>query len=177
MINLDKFKINERVGVNIGNIIADKLNWNPKWKIEKRGETGGLIDIVTFDGNLMLDEGANLTLSLLIGGTGTSLNNVNVYMGIGDSTTAESATQTGLQATTNKVYVGMESGYPSKNESLKQVTFRSVFGSAVGNFAWQEFTIANGNSDSAVNLNRKVSNQGTKVSGQTWTLDFIISIS
>jgi len=37
--------------------------------------------------------------------------------------------------------------------------------------------VANGNSDSAVNLNRKVSSQGTKISGQIWELTLEITLS
>ncbi len=66
-------------------------------------------------------------------------------------------------------------GYPSR--SSQTVTWRSVFGSSEANFSWNEFTVANGNSDSADNLNRKVDAQGTKASGQTWTLDLSITLS
>jgi hypothetical protein len=52
-----------------------------------------------------------------------------------------------------------------------------VFGSADANYAWQEFTVANASSGTGKNLNRKVSNQGTKASGQTWTLDLAITLS
>ena len=38
--------------------------------------------------------------------------------------------------------------------AAQTVTWRAVFGTSVGNFAWQEFTVANGNSDTAKNLNR-----------------------
>lgn len=69
----------------------------------------------------------------------------------------------------------MEPGYPSR--SAQTVTWRAVFGTSTGNFAWQEFTVANGNSDAADNLNRVVSNQGTKASGQTWTVDVSITLS
>ena len=39
-------------------------------------------------------------------------------------------------------------------------------------------TVANGaGGDTAVNLNRKVSAQGTKTTGQTWTLDLAVTFS
>ena len=128
------------------------------------------------DGNLLLNEGIAELWDLVIGaGTPTSFANANAYIGVGDSSTAAAASQTGLQASTNKAYVGMEAGYPSR--SNQTVTWRAVFGTSTGNFAWQEFTVANGNSDSADNLNRVVSNQGTKASGQTWTVDVAITLS
>ena len=69
----------------------------------------------------------------------------------------------------------MEASYPQR--SGQTVTWRAVFGSSDANFAWNEFTVASGNSDAAVNLNRKVSAQGTKASGQTWTVDLAITLS
>ena len=126
------------------------------------------------DGNLLLNEGIALLLDLGIGAGGTTFANANAYLGVGDSSTAAGATQTGLQATTNKLYKAMEAGYPQR--ASQTVTWRSVFGESEANWAWGEFTVANGNSDSAVNLNRKVESKGTK-SGGTWTLDLAITIS
>lgn len=82
-------------------------------------------------------------------------------------------TETGLAASTNKLYKGMESGYPSI--SGQTVSFRSQFNSSEANFAWNEFTVANGDSDSAANLNRKVSSQGTKSEGDVWILTVSIT--
>lgn len=111
----------------------------------------------------------------------TSLTLASNYGGATDSGLAankvlrEVATQTGLQASTNKLYKGMEAGYPQV--SAQTITWRAVYASADANFAWREFTVANGNSDASSNLNRKVSHQGTKASGQTWTLDLQITLS
>ncbi len=69
----------------------------------------------------------------------------------------------------------MEATYPT-NASQK-VTFRAVFTSAEANYAWEEFTVSNAADDTGDNLNRKVSNQGTKASGQTWTVDVEITFS
>jgi hypothetical protein len=82
-------------------------------------------------------------------------------------------TETGLAASTNKLYKAMEDGYPSI--SGQTVSFRSQFNSSEANFAWNEFTVANGDSDSADNLNRKVSSQGTKSSGDVWILTLSIT--
>ena len=57
------------------------------------------------------------------------------------------------------------------------VTFRSIWASAEGNFDWNEWTVANGSSDSATNLNRKVAALGTKASGSEWTLTVAITVS
>lgn len=128
------------------------------------------------EGNLLLNEGIGELWDLTCGlGAPTAFDNSNAQIGVGSSNTAESAAHTGLQAATDKLYKAMESGYPQR--SGQTVTWRAVFGSGDANFAWNEFSVANGSSDSAKNLNRKVSAQGTKASGQTWTLDLAITLS
>lgn len=87
----------------------------------------------------------------------------------------EVATQTDLQASSNKLYKAMSATYPQV--SAQTITWRSAFASADANFDWMEYSVANGSSGTAKNANRKVSAQGTKVSGQTWTLDFTITLS
>jgi len=130
---------------------------------------------VAFGPNLMLDEGAALLASLLIGGAGTPFSNANARLGVGDDATAAAAGQTGLQAVANKAYVAMEVGYPQQAGGT--LTWRAVFDGNTANHAWQEFTVANGADDTAVNLNRKVSDQGTKALGQVWTLDLQITFA
>jgi len=82
--------------------------------------------------------------------------------------------QTGLQGT-NKYYKIVDSGYPQISGT--QIIFRATFGPNEANFSWNEWTVANGSSDAAVNLNRKVENLGTKSSGSTWVLQVTLSIS
>jgi len=153
-------------------------------EMEARGRAERFMDrvraraerISEVEGNLLLNEGINEMWSLICGGTATAYSNANAYLGVGDSTTAAAASQTGLQAVTNKAYQAMETGYPTYGTSQK-ATFRSVFGTAAANFSWQEFTIINGSDDTGDNMNRLVSDQGTKASGQTWTLDLEVTIS
>jgi hypothetical protein len=128
-----------------------------------------------FEGNCLLNEGIAEMIDLLIGETATAFSNANAYLGVGDSDTAAAADQTALQAVTNKTYKAMETGYPTN--ASQTVTFRSVFGGSDANYAWKEFTAINGSDDTGDNLNRKVSDQGTKASGQTWTLDLEITFS
>ena len=139
--------------------------------------TGELLPAISeVIGNLFLNEGIGELLDLACGlGTPTAFSNANAYIGVGDSVTAEAATQTDLQAASNKTYKAMAASYPSR--SAQTVTWRAVFGSADANYAWQEFSVANASSGTGKNLNRKVSNQGTKASGQTWTLDLAITLS
>ena len=133
-------------------------------------------DLSQFAPNLLLNEGIT-TLQQFITGTGTptAFSNANGYLGVGDSSTAASATQTGLQASTNKLYKAMDTSYPAI--SNQTTTWQSTFQNADANWAWNEFTVANGSSDSSVNLNRKVSAQGSKTSSQVWTLQLAITWS
>jgi hypothetical protein len=62
--------------------------------------------------------------------------------------------------------------------------FVAVFGTADGNFTWAEFgididtaTVASSAVVGAVLLNRKVSAQGAKVAGQTWTATATVTFS
>jgi hypothetical protein len=127
------------------------------------------------NGNILLNEGIGAMWDLICGlGTPTAFDNANAQIGVGDSSTAEAASQTDLQAATNKTWKAMESGYPQR--SAQTVTFRSVFGSTEANYAWNEFSVRNG-ATADMNMNRKVSAQGTKASGQIWTVDVQITLS
>ncbi len=127
------------------------------------------------EGNLLLNEGINSIWTLVAGGSETAFNNANARLGVGDSTTAEAASQTDLQAATNKLFKAMDASYPTYGTSQK-ITFRTTFGSSEANYAWQEFSVDNG-STPLKNLNRKVSAQGTKTSGQSWQLTLDITLS
>ncbi len=132
-------------------------------------------DVVSAKDNLLLNDGINLMLDLLIGAGGTAFTNGNSFIGVGDSTTTAAADQDALQASSNKSFKAMESGYPSV--AAQTVTFRSIWASGDGNFAWNEWTISNSNSDSGTNLNRKVAALGTKAAGSSWTLTVTITVS
>jgi hypothetical protein len=160
--------------------LREKLNWKPKYTITRYASdedfrAGKPYEVSEFEGNLLLNEGIQTMWDLIIAsGTPAAYSNANARIGVGDSSAAEAATQTGLQASTNKTYKAMESGYPSRTNQT--VTFRSVFGADDANYAWAEFTIDNGSTPDK-NLNRKVSDQGTKASGQTWTVDIAVTLS
>ena len=156
--------------------IQHKTQWIlRKYRDDAAYERGEAYEEVVIDRNLLLNEGITALANLLTGAAETAFNNANSYIGVGDSSTAADAAQTGLQATTNKLYKAMEAGYPQI--SGQTITWRAVFTGTEANFDWNEFTVANGNSDTATNLNRRVSAQGTKASGQTWTVDVQITFS
>lgn len=125
-------------------------------------------EIVTAEQNILLNAGINELTTLMCSTGGTKFDNANAQSGVGDSTVAAVATQTDLQATTNKAYVGMEVGFPTFGTNQK-MTFRSSFGGAVANFPWQEFVIRNG-ATALKCLNRKVQSLGVKSSPAVWEL-------
>jgi hypothetical protein len=125
-------------------------------------------------GNLLLNEGIQelWDLAIAAGGT-TAYNNANADIGVGDSSTAEAATQTDLQAATNKLFKGMNASYPARTNQT--VSWQSDFLTAEANWAWNEWSVRNGNTRNK-NLNRKVQSLGTKASG-TWTLTAQVTLS
>lgn len=128
----------------------------------------------TFAGeNLLLNEGINALWTLVGGGAETLYNNANARLGVGASATAAAATDTGLLTT--PTFVAMDASYPTYG-TVQKITFRSTFTSAVANIAWNEFSADNGNTANK-NLNRLVSAQGTKTSGQTWQLTLDVTLS
>ena len=158
----------------------DTATHKTRWKITKYEtpedhKNDKPYEEVVVEDNILLNEGINLVLDLLLDAGGTQFTNLTSYLGVGDGTTAAEATQTGLLGS-NQAYSGMEAGYPQRNDQT--ITWRAVFGPDVAVFDWREFTVANSNSNDGINLNRRVDEtQGTKGQNQTWTLDLEIMLS
>jgi len=128
-------------------------------------------DTSVIDGNIALNTGKADILGILIGTVTDLYNTTNARIGVGDSSTAEAATQTDLVASSNKAYASMKTGYPQLGTTTTTndtVLFQAEFGTSVANYSWKEFVMKN--NASSVCLNRKVSDQGTKASGQIWTV-------
>jgi hypothetical protein len=129
-------------------------------------------EVVDGEGNLLLNSGIDEMWDLIVGDSANHFNNASAQIGVGDSSTAANASQTDLQAATNKTYKGMESGYPTSTS--QKVTFKASFGDSEANYAWNEWAVKQ--STSAKCLNRKVESLGTKTSG-TWTLEVNITLA
>ena len=129
-----------------------------------------------FESNIALNEGLQELIDNICGlGTPTKWDNTNARLGVGDSNTAEAATQTGLQAAANKTFKAMDSGYPQRSGQTAE--WRATFGSGDANYAWEEYTVVNASDDSGKNLNRKVASKGTKAPEETWMLSLQITFS
>ncbi len=166
----------------------------PKLK-DKAVSRDGLIveafDVVEIEGNLLTIGGASVQWQTLIGnGTATAgaaltfFNNANAAIGVGTSTLAVTDTQTDLQAAAaERLRRGMDATYPLHTDSTgtagsKSITFRSTFGTADANFAWNEWGIFNSATDAAGRmLNRKVEAIGTKTSAATWVITITLSLA
>lgn len=161
--------------------ISEHSRWCVDWQVEKwhdtkRKEAGFEPDEIAYAGqNIILDSGANEMLKLISGTGGTAYSSANTYIYVGTNTTAENAAQSGVLATgSNRAYAKLDSGYPVVNG--RQVIYRASFGDSSANFTWNESSIVNGVSTSAVAMNRKMQNLGTKNTG-TWTIQITVSLT
>lgn len=141
-----------------------------------------LLETVEREGNLLLIGGASALWERLIGTGVTAFDNTNAQLGVGDSSTAAADTQTNLQAATNKLGKAMDATYPQHTDSTgtagsKSIVYRSTFGTADANYAWQEWGVFNGAPGTGRMLNRKVESLGTKTSAGTWVLTITLSLA
>ena len=156
--------------------LKDKLTEKAVWTLTKFASDEEVAKDNPFEevkifGNILVNTGINNMLLLLIGGAGTSYS--APYLGVGDDATAENASQTDLIGA-GKVRVAMNGGYPTSG--TQTVVFQSDFTGLVANIHWQEFGAFTA-AAAGIMLDRKVSDQGTKTSGQTWRLTLTITIS
>lgn len=122
----------------------------------------------------LTNAGRDVISAQIIGEATTDFNNANAYIGVGDSSTAFAATQTDLQAATNKFRKGQDTGYPTRAANV--LTFRASYATGEANFAWNEWAVFNA-STSGTMLNRKVEALGTKTSSDVWQLTVTLTIT
>ena len=160
-------------------MVQERVTHHTRWLIHKY--RGAVISPETFieteiiEGNCLLNEGITDMCKLIIGdGSIQPFNAANTYLGVGDSSVAAVATQTGLQATTNKRFKPMANTYPKVVGQT--MYFRAVFGPTDAVYVWNEFTVVRGADDLGINMNRKVQAKGTKAD-DTWILECQITLS
>jgi hypothetical protein len=122
----------------------------------------------------LTNAGRNLITSLLVGAGGTVFNNANSYIGVGDSTTAFAATQTDLQAVTNKYRQVVDATFPTIVGNV--LTFQITVATGNANFDWSEWGIFNA-STAGTMLNRKQEELGVKASTQSWQFTVTITVN
>jgi len=176
--------------------ISERIYYKTRWLITRypcqeayeRGEPSEVPDIngpvgsmlpahSTIEGNLLLNEGIQAILELITGiSAPVKWDSGNARIGVGDNSLAANTTQTGLQANNaNKAFGTMANSYPSRSNTT--ITWQAQFDANTANFGWQEFTVVNVANDTGNNINRVANNQGTKVSGQVWTVSVAITLS
>lgn len=144
-------------------------------------------EVIEREDNLLLYGGASCLWECLIGnGTGTAaqtltyFDNGNAHLGVGDSATAAAATQTDLQAVTNKLRKAMDATFPTHADATTSgaasIVFKATFSTSDANWAWEEWGIFNGASGGRM-LNRKAETLGTKTSAATWALSITMTLS
>lgn len=142
--------------------------------------------IDTTEMNLLTTAGLTRITSLITGGGGQALTNTSGRIGVGNGagTAAVGDTDLGAAAgSTNRWFRVLDATYPTVAAGV--ITAYATFPSADGNFAWNEWgidigtpTVTSGNTVNATLLNHKTSfAQGTKTSGQAWTLQSTITLS
>lgn len=119
------------------------------------------------------NSGRNLIAGAIVGAAYTAFNAANAYLGVGDSSTAFAASQTDLQASSNKLRKAMDATFPTQSTNI--LTFQATYGSAEANFAWNEWGVFNASSSGTM-LNRKVESLGTKSTG-SWTLTVSLTVN
>lgn len=150
-------------------------------------------EVIEKVGNLLVYGGADVLwlglrdgLSASTGLANTRFNNANASIKVGDTNTAAAATQTDLAApntTTDRTFAGMEATYPTHTtgtatSTSSKITFRSVYSTAIGNFAWEEWGIFNRvTANTGRMLNRKAESLGTKTAAATWTFTVQLSLA
>jgi hypothetical protein len=131
--------------------------------------------------NLVTTGGWDRILTLAFGGGGTTYASANARIGVGTGTLAAASGQTDLNAAQGAAgrYFAMLDATPttSAGTAVRRLSFVATFATGVANIAWQEECIDQGTTTGTgatvgAMLNRLVSNQSTKVSGQTWTATF-----
>jgi len=173
----------------------ETIKWKAEWRVVKffdpqgeiaerlkRGASleetiascGGCLADEQFEGNVALNEGLQGIIDLICNlASVTPWDESHARVGVGDSSTPPSPTQTGLLGS-NQAYAPMDAGYPVRTNQT--VEWRGTFGGDEANFHWYEFTVDNG-PDAQVNLNRTVADKGVKSSGETWVLSLKITFS
>ena len=162
---------------------GEDIKWTVEWCLEKRVGDDPTVDpyeVIKVPGNLLMYGGASLIIEALIGnGTATTAQTLTylkaseAYLGVGDSSSAVAATQTDLQAASNKTRKAMDATYPTHTDgttsAAASAVWKSTFGTGDANYAWNEAALFNGSSGGRM-LNRKLVSMGTKTSADSWTL-------
>lgn len=180
---------------NVEPPVKDFVKLTPRWKLTKfkdpygwiakmmgagldpeiihnlMGQDPYAVDLIP--GNVALKQGIFNIIGLIANSSGTKWSSALAKLGIGNSVTAASASQTALLG--SHIYVGMDAGYPTRTSTT--VKWRGTASGTVGNISWQEYTVSTTATNTGINLNRKVLSKGTKAAGESWSLELQVTIT
>ena len=137
-------------------------------------------------GNVITTAGWTRMNDLLVNtGAHQAMDDTHTRIGAGNGTTAATAADTNLSAgagSANRWFQVLDS---APTVSGAEITLVATFGTADGNFDWNEFgvditdgsTPSSGATVGTVLFNHALSSQGTKASGQTWTATATLSFT
>jgi hypothetical protein len=137
-------------------------------------------------GNLITTAGWTRLMNLLTAQGGTqALSATAVRIGVGNSNTAEAYADTDLGAAAGSTNRFFQPVSGAGSLGTRTLAFAATFGTADGNFAWNEFgldvgtpTVTSGTTVNALLFNHKAGiAQGTKAAGQTWTATATLTFS
>jgi homoaconitase/3-isopropylmalate dehydratase large subunit len=159
--------------------LKEKGKVSKKWTItkfasQKDFEEGKPYKESVINHNCLVNEGINELWTIVCSDSGDEYSNANANLIVGTGSGAATATDTEATFTAG-VKKTMDSGYPTYGTDQK-ATWRATYAADEANQVWQEFGVLNAASSGDL-LNRLVSNQGTKTSGQVWQLTFEITLS
>lgn len=143
-------------------------------------------ETVSEHSNLITTGGWDRLLTLGIAGGGQAWDATHTRIGAGTATAVAASGQTDLSAATgptNRFWQTVTgAGTVGTGTGVRRLSFVSTFGTGDGNFVWAEWAIDQGTATGTGTsttplLNRAVSAQGTKASGQTWTATALLDFS
>lgn len=200
---MDRGHGNGRLGVAVASGLPETGHGTSEWRFDKwdaeqtawvQQHTGLLAprgaafhrlgvrpyEVSGFSGNVITNAGWQAILNLATG-SGTAFSSTKGRIGAGDGVTAVAATDTTLTGSTNKWFQLCGAAPVVGSGANRTWTFTATFGTSDGNFAWEKFGIDSGtsstNTEVAALINAALSNQGTKVAGQTWTATAVLSFT
>lgn len=143
-------------------------------------------DVIYGEGNLLTTAGLTRLVSLLIAGGGQAITNTSARIGTGNGVGSAATGDTDLSASAgsaNRWFQIMDATYPQAAGAV--ATLKSTFGTADGNYAWNEWgidigtpTVSSANTVNATLVNHKTSAAlGTKTAGASWAFTVTLTFS
>ncbi|BDI33394.1 hypothetical protein CCAX7_54450 [Capsulimonas corticalis] len=168
--------------------IAESARWSGRFEVFKfdndahaaawEAREAEPVETVSMD-NVFLLTGLNELFRIAVGQSANTFTQANTQIGVGDSATAASNAQTDLLASSNKTYVTSDASggitVGASGGTTNSLIVQATFGSAQGNYAWNEMCVKHGVSGFV--LNRAVGSLGTKAAGTTWIARVTLSIT